>query len=79
MEHMNAGGKYDSLNGTYYIEIECYSGPVCDIGSQFVSFVPGKIIKNIDLSESFYNSDIDFIVKQYYDTGIYEVNPAEDK
>ena len=68
-----------TYNGKYYIEIESQIGPDFDIGSKFTSFLPGKVIETIDLSKSFYNSDIEFVVNQYHGPGIYKIKPLEDK
>ena len=68
-----------TYNGKYYIEVESLSGIIFDIGSIFTTFLPGQIIEFIDLSKSYYNSNIDFIANEYYGTGIYFVEPKEDK
>ena len=58
-----------TYDGTYYIELETQSGSIMEIGSVFESYIPG-MVKEIDLSESYYYNDLNFYTNKDY--GYYE-------
>ena len=67
-------------NGTYYLEVECFSY-LCEIGGSFSTIIIGDYIKTIDLSQKTYFNDYNYYFGQkYYGLVEYKVSGLkEDK